>query len=138
MTSSLEDFWRVEARPDGIIWCTRSSRPYLSVTMLDEVLVLLHRRLEPVHRPTHSLLLDLRASPIVTQGEWMSGALLHHRRRLVRGFRRAGFLVRSPEQGDPIPRPSGPECPEIQLFRDPDRARGAMRFRGTAAPEAIE
>jgi hypothetical protein len=137
MTSNLEDFWRVEIEDHGIVWCTRSPLPYLSVTMLDEVLVLLHRRLEPIYRPAHSLLLDLRASPMVNQGEWTSGALLHHRRRLVRNFRRAGFLIRSPEQGDPIPRPSGPGYPEIQLFRDPDRARGAMRLSRGTQSEAI-
>ena len=135
MTSNLDDFWRVERRDHGIVWCTRSSRPYLSVAMIDEVLVLLHRRLEPLHRPDHSLLLDLRASPLVNQGEWTSGALLHHRRRLVRGFQRAGFLVMNPEQGDPVPRPAAPGFPEVQLFRDPHRARGAMRL-GRGGPSA--
>jgi len=137
MTSNLEDFWRVDVHVDGIVWCVRSARPYLSVTMLDEVLVLLHRRIEPVYRADHSLLLDLRASPLVNQGEWSSGALLHHRRRLVRGFRRAGLLVQSPEPADPIPRTIGPDFPEIQLFRDPDRARGAMRLSRGVPSQAL-
>lgn len=137
MTSHLEDFWRVEFQDHGIVWCTRAARPYLSVTMLDEVLVLLDRRLERVNRPERSLLLDLRVSPIVNQGEWTSGALLHHRRRLVRGFRRAGFLVQSSDQADPIPRAAGPDSPEVQLFRDPDRARGAMRLPHMTTRQAL-
>lgn len=128
MTAHLEDFFRVEELECGIVWCTRSPRPYLSVAMLDEVLVQLHHRLEGIDRRERSLLLDLRASPPSTYGESMHGALLHHHRRLVKNFRRAGFLVRSADQSEPIPRSSGPDYPEIQVFRDPDRARGAMRL----------
>lgn len=128
MSHRLDEFWKVTLEAESIVWCTRTSKPYLSLFALDEALVLLYGRLLGIDRSEHSILLDLRHGPRSNHGEWTAGALLHHRRRLIRGFRRAGFLVLTPDQAEPIPRPLDPEHPEVQLFRDPDRARGALRL----------
>lgn len=128
MSHRLDEFWKVTIEAESIVWCTRSPKPYLSLFALDEALVLLNHRLSEFDRSAHSLLLDLRRGSRSNHGEWTAGALLHHRRRLIRGFRGAGLLVLSPDQAEPIPRPLDPEHPEVQLFRDPDRARGALRL----------